>query len=227
MVEPAVFLFLGSDESGKQKRLALLNNKLFPASLKDLNTTVLYADDKSLTPRVLKEALTSLPTQGASKRLVIIKMAHKLSRDLAACLDQTVGAATGSTVLVLDVPEVRGAEAWAGAWRKRGAEALIFKSDVAADVFGLGRAIVARQTDNALKILGDIFSGRERPEKIVGGLLWQWERSRSDRRLSEEAYAHGLKYLCEADKRLKTSSVAHRQERLILETLVVKLSCLR
>ncbi len=78
----------------------------------------------------------------------------------------------------------------------------------------------------ALKILVGLYPGRERPEKILGGLLWQWERLRSDKPISEEAYAQGIKALCEADKRLKTFYAAHRHERLILEALVVKLSYL-
>jgi DNA polymerase III delta subunit len=226
MVEPTLFLFMGSDESQKHQRLELLKNKLFPASLKDLNTIVLYADDKTLSASSLREALTSTPTAGASKRLVVIRMAHKMSAALQEAAAKLSAASLASTVLVIDIPEAKGNEMWVSFCKERGGQAVSFKSESAANVFDLGRAIAGRQSAAALKILGAIYPGRERPEKILGGLLWQWERVYSDKSLSSEAYGHGIKALCEADKRLKTSTAAHRQEQLILETLVVKLSYL-
>jgi DNA polymerase III delta subunit len=226
MVESALFLFLGSDEPEKRKKLELLKDKYFPASLKDLNTTVLHADDKKLSPQMLTEALTLAPTAGASRRLVVIKMAQKMNEALQETARKIDPGALAGTALVLDIPETKGSEALVAYWKKRGAEAHVFKSASASDVFELGRAIAGRHTAAALKILGGLYPARERPEKLLGGLLWQWERLRSDKPLSDEAYEQGIKAFCEADKRLKTSYAAHRQERLILETLVVKLSYL-
>src|SRR5512135_2513230 len=156
MVEPSVLIFLGTDEPQKQKRLDLLKKKLFPPDLSELNTTVLYGDDKELTPASLTEALVSIPMSGAQKRLVIIRMAHKMSAPLLACLEKEWGRALRHAVVVLDVPQAKGTEELVSAWRRAGAEVVPFKNRLPATVFDLGRAIMTRQADSALVLLNGL-----------------------------------------------------------------------
>ena len=94
------------------------------------------------------------------------------------------------------------------------------------NVFDLGRSIMARKPDQALKTLSKLLRYREKSEKILGALFWQWERFYTDKRLAETLYRRGLKLMLEADKRLKSSASAYGRESLILEALVVKLSYL-
>ena len=88
MVEPGVFIFVGSDELKKQEHLESLQKKLFPPELKEFNFTLFYGDDKQFGPQRLKEALSCFPTEGAKKRLIVIKAAQKMSADLLKCLTE-------------------------------------------------------------------------------------------------------------------------------------------
>lgn len=226
MVEPHLFIFLGSDEREKQKRQELLSKKMFPPDLKDLNYTVLYGDEKQLKPAELKEALTCLPTEGVKKRLVVIKTANKLSKAHQEILIQEAGAVHSRTIVILDIPETKGSEAFVSEFSKLGAEVVRFKSESASNVFDLGRAILARQPETALIILSELLLSREKAEKILGAIFWQWERLYADKRLTENVYKRGLKLLLDSDKKLKSSSSVFARENLILEALVVKLSYL-
>jgi len=226
MVESCAFIFLGSDESRKQERLALLQKDFFPPHLKDFNYTLLYADDKQCTPFVLKEALVCFPTAGAKKRLVVIKMAHKLNKALQSCLFQELGRLQDKTVVVLDIPEVKETEDLVRSCVTAGFEVVRFKNEVAPNVFDLGRAIIDRKPEGALGVLSGLLQYREKSEKIIGALFWQWDRFYSDKRLSQDQYSKGLKLIVDADRRLKSSVSAYARENLILEALVVKLAYL-
>jgi DNA polymerase III delta subunit len=225
MVEPRIFLFLGTDEDQKQNRIDSLQKKFFPPELKDLNYTLLYADEKQLTLAAIDDVLFCLPTSGAKKRLLVIKMAHKLSRSQSAGLIEKLKKPS-DTVVVLDIPQAKGTESLVDGFKKLGANIVRFKDEEAASAFDLGRAIMSRHPESALKILSVLLRYRDKAEKILGAVFWQWERSYGDRRLSDDAYGKGLKLILDADKRLKSSSSGLARQTLILEALVVKLSYL-
>ncbi len=226
MVEPRVFLFLGGDGPEKQKRIDLLKKKILPSTLADLNHTVLYSDDKNQTPALWREVFSCLPTEGAPVRLVVVKASAKMDPGLQECLLREAEDKKSRTVLVIDLPLHPGAEAFASALAKAGAQVARFKNPIGTNPFDLGRAVVARQASRALDVLRALTQERHKTEKIIGALFWQWERSHAERRLKDDIYDKGLKLLADTDRRLKTSSVAHRQEEEILEVLVVKLSYL-
>lgn len=226
MVEPRAFILLGSDEIEKQKHIELLQKKIFPPGLKDLNYTSFYGDEKQLTLRELREALACLPTQGARQRLVVIKMAHKLKKPEQECLIREIQSPENKTVVVLDVPVIEGAEAFVEKFSKVGARVVRFKSEIAPNVFELGSAFLAHRAETALRILSGLLAHREKAEKIVGAIFWQWEYLRSNNRFTDDVYRKGVNLILEADKRLKSSSSAYARETLILEALMVKLSFL-
>lgn len=225
MVEPHFIIFLGQSEGDKDRRLQALQKNAFPPELKDLNYTVLHADDKHLTLSMVTEALSCLPTQGAKKRLLLIRMAHKLDRRVLAGIITKFNKSC-DTILILDFPETRPQEAFLAETRKAGAEVVVFKEVQAATAFDLGRAIVSGRTEEALKVLLNLLRYRDKAEKILGALFWQWERTFAEKKLESEPYRNGLKAILDADKRLKSTSSAYARESLILETLVVKLSYL-
>lgn len=227
MVEPCVFIFLGTDESEKQKRIESFQKKLFPPGLKDLNYAILYGDEKHLSSQQFKEALSCFPTEGVKKRLVVIKAAHKLNKTYQSCLEEELQLNSGKIVVILDVPEVKGTESFVSEFSKLGAQVIRFKEEVSSNVFDLGRAIAAHKPDMALKILSGLLHNKEKSEKILGAIFWQWERLYSQNRLAQEAYKKGLKLISGADKKLKSSSSVYARETLILEALAVKLSLLK
>ncbi|MGE5279923.1 MAG: hypothetical protein ACM3L6_04180 [Deltaproteobacteria bacterium] len=226
MVEPRVTVFWGSEEPAKHRKLALLEKKLFPPALRELNTNVFYADDKELTPAALQEACACLPTQGARQRLVVVRSAHRLTAPVLQVLC-AIAQETGPApcAVLVDVSPPREGEKVVAALTQAGARLERFKSDAAPSVFDLGAAIMDRRPQAALRVLADVLEDRQKPEKLMGALLWQWEKGRKSRRISPQGYQKGLALMAETDRRLKTSS-ARRQGRLLLELLVVKLSCL-
>lgn len=226
MVEPQVFIFLGSDELQKQKKIETIQKKIFPPGLRDLNYTLLYGDDKSLKASDLKIILSSTPTEGAKMRLVFIRQAHKLKKTNLCVLSAVLKDSGQSSVIVLDIDEVQGTESFVNEFLKLGAQLCRFKSDVPVNVFDLGRAIVRHKPEDALMLLNDLFKSRLAVEKIIGAIFWQWEYARSKGGLKDETYKKGLKLLLESDKKLKSSSSSYGRRNLILETLVVKLSYL-
>ncbi len=224
MVEPRIFLFLGQDEDQKQDKIDSLLKKFIPPELKDLNYTLLHADEKDLALADINEALFCAPTHGALRRLLVIKIAHKLGRQQVAGLIESLNKPS-KTVLVLDTVEAEAFDNYLDEFKRLGANIVRFKGEAQVSAFDLGRSIMGRHPESALKILSVLLKYRDKTEKILGAIFWQWERSYSDRRISDNNYRRGLKFILDADKRLKSSSSSMRQA-LILETLVVKLSYL-
>lgn len=226
MVESSAYLFLGSDEIRKHQKLELLSRGLFPANLKELNFSLFYGDDKTLSPAFLQENLQLLPTEGAVKRLVVIRMAHRLSPSVKNALIAQLKKGLVRTLLIADIPEVRDHEDLVRDLTAAGCEVVRFKESAVMNVFDLGRSIAEHKADKSLKILADLLSIREKPEKLLGGLFWQWEKFLGDKKIAPDMYARGVKLICDADRRLKSSSSAYARDHLILESLVVKLSLL-
>lgn len=222
-----VFLFLGSDENAKQEKLNALQQRFFPPELKEFNYTVCYGDDKQLSPVYLQEMLLGLPSDGAKKRLCVVRRAHRLNKANRTLLLSALEEGLTRLAIVFDIPEVEDSEDFVAEFSKRGAQLVRFKSETPANIFDLGRAIMAQSPEQALKILSRASVSRERPEKIVGTIFWQWERGFTQKRLVADVYKKGLKMILEADKKLKSSSSAYARQHLILEALVVKLSCLK
>jgi DNA polymerase III delta subunit len=231
MVAPPAYLFVGSDELRKREKLELIAKELFPPELRELNTMLLYGDDRRLSPQDFKEYLSLLPTDGARARLLVLRMAHKLGKPLRQALVRNIAAKPQKTVVVVDIPETRSdasseLQDFIGAMEGAGARLVRFREDELLDVFDLGRSIAERQAARALQILEELLGRRERPEKVLGGLSWQWEKFFSQKRIGPRGYARGVKLMLDADRKLKSSVSAYARDHAILEILVVKLSCL-
>ena len=226
MVESPLVLFLGTDEAAKQKKLEQLQAKIFPPELLDLNYNVFYADDRQLNPQRIKEALGSFPTEGAKKRLCVIRRAHKLSQATRSFLLAEFKGPKEGIILLLDIPDVKGQEAFIDALGKVGAQIVRFKTESPLNVFDLGRAIIHREPEVALRLLSRLLTSREKSEKILGAIFWQWDHAYGEHRIAQGVYKKGLRLILDADKRLKSSSSAFARETLILEALVVKLAYL-
>ncbi|MFA5039078.1 MAG: hypothetical protein WC732_05295 [Candidatus Omnitrophota bacterium] len=227
MVEPSAYLFLGSDEFGKHQKLELLSRDLFPSDLKELNYTLLYGDDRNVSAAVLQETLRMMPTEGARKRVVVVRLAHCLQKSAQEALIKICRTGAPGTLLVIDIPQARGHEVLVRALEAAGVKSVSFKEAAPLNVFDLGRAIAEQKPERSLKILSGLLQSRERPEKVLGGLFWQWEKFGVEKKIAPDTYARGVKLMCEADRRLKSSASAYAREHVILESLVIKLSLLK
>ena len=87
--------------------------------------------------------------------------------------------------------------------------------------FDLTRAIVAHNTSSAVKILNTLLHNREKPQMILGGIIWQWENMKD--KISLDKFRQGLNILLNTDVKIKTGKL---KEGLALEMLVIRLSYL-
>ena len=158
-------------------------------------------------------------------------MAHKLGKPLREALVRNLAAKPQKTVIVVDIPETRGdasaeTQDFVRALEGAGARLVRFKEEVPINVFDLGRSITERQAGRALQILEELLRHRERAEKILGGLSWQWEKFFSQKTIGPKGYTRGIKLMLDADRKLKSSVSAYARDHAILEILVVRLSSL-
>ena len=168
-----VYLFLGDDPASKDIQLKKLKNTLLPKNLEQFNLDTLYARD--LTLKNLQEKLLNLPGNNA-KRLIIIKEAQSLKDVLKDFLMEYIKKPQEHVVLVLDASRVDKRDALINAALKY-AKVLRFKEEPQISTFTLSRCIESKRPDSALTILNQLLREGERPERILGGLRHEWERS--------------------------------------------------
>ena len=226
MVEPRLFIFAGLSEEKKQDHLRDLEKKSFAPEIKQFNYALFYGDEKDFTPKALKETLSAFPTAGATRRVCVIKNAQKFIKANLEILKEEMNRPDSSTVVVCEFTDAPKGHDFEKSFPHQRVKLISGKVQKPLDVFDLGRAMLAGRSAEALKILTGLVTDREKNEKILGAIFWQWEKFHSERKLSDEAYKKGLKFILDTDKRLKSSSSAVARDVLLLESLVIKLSYL-
>ena len=94
------------------------------------------------------------------------------------------------------------------------------KETVHPDTFALGRSIDLKKADSALRILSGLLREGERPERILGGLRYAWEKNAAHPLEKRKR----LKYLLTCDIDIKTGKL---KPLFALEKLVISLCGLR
>lgn len=208
---PSVYLFTGEDTAAKDQKLAQLKAAVVSPALADFNCDILYARDLSL--KKLQEKMLFLPA-GGGVRLVVIRDAEHLGKEEKAFLVRYAAQPAAGMVLVLDVQH-RGDE-FAQALA-RFAQVASFRETVKPDTFALSRQIEGRHAAAALRMLRQLLDDGEKPERILGGLRYAWERGRAPAQLTRKR----LQVLLECDSEIKTGRMSAEYA---LERLVVRLS---
>jgi DNA polymerase III delta subunit len=93
---------------------------------------------------------------------------------------------------------------------------LRFKESVPVDTFTLSRQINLKKPDYALRILNQLLREGERPERILGGLRYVWEKDVT----SPQEARRRLRFLLDCDLDIKTGRL---KPLYALEKLVIKL----
>jgi len=209
-----VYLFLGQDSLSKDEQLKQIKQQFFTCKAQQFNQDTLYGGEIDLAG--LQEAFLRLPAAGASQRLIVIKDAQKLDERARAYLLAYATKPLPQIVLVLDISA-------AGTRKDEFVNRLarlckVFRSKefVPADTFVLGRSINSGRPDQALKILDQLLKNGEKPERILGGLRYTWEREA----LPAAAAAKRLKFMLRADMEIKTGRI---KPVFALEKLVISL----
>jgi DNA polymerase III delta subunit len=167
-----VYLFIGEDSPSKNTQISRIKQQFFSKELEQFNLDILYA--RELTLVLLQERLLCLPVK-AKKRLIVIKEAQALKEGVKEFLLEYAKKPRSQIILILDV------ECWA---RKdefinqiyKYAKTFRFKETIRPDTFTLNRQIELGRPDYALRVLSQILKEGERPERILGGLRYAWER---------------------------------------------------
>lgn len=209
-----LYLFIGEDSFSKELKLKKLKEELFAQEVAQFNLDVLYA--KELTLKQLQEKLLCLPLK-AKKRLIVIKDAQALKEDIQKFILEFCKNPYPQTTLVLDTSHLEPKNEFINRIR-RYARVLQFQETIPLNTFSLGRSIERRQPDYSLRILDQLLKNREKPERILGGLRYSWERDITNTLERKKK----LKLLLNCDIDIKTGRL---KPQFALEKLVVNLCC--
>lgn len=172
--ESPVYLFLGQDNFSKSIKFKRLKEEFLTKDIEHFNLDILYA--KELKLPTLQERLLSLPVK-AKKRIILIKDSHNLPDDIKEFLLRYLKKPQGKIILILDIAKslpqdgfLRQAMPYAEVCRFR-------ENTLRLDSFTLSRSIESKKTSYALRVLSQLLSNGEKPERILGGLRYSWENS--------------------------------------------------
>jgi hypothetical protein len=216
-----VYLFIGEDivdESGVSKKEAALNNikkSHLVQGTEDFNFDIIYAREASL--KYLQEKLLFLPVEN-KQRVIIIKSTQDLKEECRDFILENLDKLDKQLVLVFDVVNSKRGDSLIGQLLRK-AKVMRFKEARGMDTFGLARSIDSRRTDVSLRILNQILEEGERPERILGGLRYSWERQSLPVLQSRKR----LKLLLNCDLEIKTGKL---KPDFALEKLVISLCSL-
>ena len=211
-----VYVFIGQDNLSKSTRLAALKRECYPSESEQFNLEILYGRDLSV--KMLQERILCLPAMGAKKRLVVIRQASGLRREVREYLTQYCRKPAAHVVLVLDIDFLD--------YREMGWKALLdktkvlrFKEEPRLDAFALGRLVVQKRPEQALRTLHHLLTQGQKPELILGGVRYVLEHEVVQGREKMK----GLRLLVTCDTEIKTGRL---KPQIALEKLVVGLCCL-
>ncbi|MFA5156643.1 MAG: hypothetical protein WC532_04560 [Candidatus Omnitrophota bacterium] len=210
-----VYLFIGDDPLSKDARLNKIKEDLLPVATRDFNLDLMYGRQTSL--RSLQEKILTLPVK-AKARIIVIKDGQQLKEDVREFILEYARQKTPSVVLIIDIVQADRKDEFVKTL-SRYAEAVRFKDVVKADTFTLSRQIEIRRMDQALRVLNQLLEDGEKPERIIGGLRYAWERGDIYSLQAKKK----LKALVNCDIDIKTGKL---RPDFALEKLVIRLCSL-
>lgn len=223
--ENAVYLFIGQDSFSKNIKLKQLRQEFLGRDIEQFNLDVLYA--KELNLQGLQEKLLCLPVR-AKRRMVVVKGAEGLKKDIQEFVFKYVKNPYAGVILVLDINPALMQKAKTSRHAPQGefinhiskySQVYRFKEEIRPDTFMLSRYIDQRYPPYALRLLSQLLENGEKPERILGGLRYVYERDihhRLDKR-------RRLKLILNCDLDIKAGRL---KPSFALEKLVVSLCCL-
>ena len=207
-----VYLLIGQDVLSKDTALKQIKEKFLTPELAQFNQDVLYAKDLDILS--FQERLLTLPVK-SPKRIIIIKDSQNLKENIKEFILKTAATASSSTVLVLDFAQRSYKDEFIR--RLSGfAQVKEFKATSKPDAFALSRQIEMKKMDAALSILIQLLDEGEKPERILGGLRYAWEKNNT---ASPQA-RRKLQALLACDIEIKTGKL---KANLALEKMVISL----
>lgn len=212
--ESFVYLFIGQDSFSKDVKLKRIKEEFLAKEIEDFNLDILYARELNL--KGLQERLLCLPLK-AKKRIVVVKDAQEVKEDIKEFILKYVKTPQPNILLILDIDRQKPNDEFIKRIT-RYVQIFRFRESVHLDTFTLSRQVNLKKVDYALRVLNQLLRDGERPERILGGLRYAWERDI----LEPFEIRKRLKLLLNCDIDIKTGRL---KPHLALERLVVKLCC--
>lgn len=211
-----VYLFVGEDSIAKNNKLAEIKKEFFPSSLEDFNLDILYSRELNL--KKLQERLLAFPVY-AEKRLIVIKQAENLKEDIRQFIADYVKKPAAEIILILDMEHNDPRDEFFNAIIKY-VRLCRFKETVSLNTFDLSREITFKRPANALRVLNTLLKNGEKPERILGGLRYVYEKAAFQPLEMKKKF--GL--LIDCDRAIKTGRL---KSDFALERLVLSLCSLK
>lgn len=208
------YLFVGEDSLSKDIKLDKIKEEFFSREVEQFNFDCLYARELDLLK--LQEVLLRLPVK-AKKRLILIREADKLKDNIKEYFIQYFKKPLAHALLILDVNQVDRDEAF---FRRVSKYIKVFRFEgrQSLNTFRLSQEIDRKRINSGLKILNLLLVNGEKPERIMGGLRYCWQRSY----LPYQERNRRLRLLLNCDIDIKTGKL---KPALALERLIVSLCC--
>ncbi|MDD4954232.1 MAG: hypothetical protein PHG40_04925 [Candidatus Omnitrophica bacterium] len=207
-----VYLFIGQDSLSKDTQIKKIKQEFLKPGLEQFNFDLLYARD--LTLKALQERVLCLPFK-SPKRVILVREAQALKEELKGFIQDFSCRPNKDIVLILDMDRQDARDKFPSRLH-RDTKIFHIKETVPADAFTLSRQIALKKPAYALRILSQLLSKGERPERILGGLRYAWEKDNSP----ALARKRKLKLLLNCDIEIKTGKL---KPVFALEKLVVSL----
>ncbi len=205
-----IYLLTGRDNQAKDSKLNALKEEFLAANARDFNLDILYARDVKLAG--LQERLKSLPFK-SPYRMVVIKEAGGLKNDVRDFLACYAKEPYPYLVLVLDMDRFDRKNEFTGSISAR-AKVFRFQEEEVVDTFALNRQIALKKSAASLRMLNHLLKKGEKPEKILGGLRYMWQRETA----GPQDLKRKLKLLLACDMEIKTGRL---KPACALEKLIV------
>jgi len=210
--DSSVYLFIGQDSLSKDIQLKRIKEQFLAQKIEDFNLDILYAKELNLLE--LQERLLSLPLK-AKKRIIVIKDAQRLKENIKEFILKYFQNPQPKILLVLDINRQDPKDEFIKNIT-RFSKTFRFRETPHLDAFTLTRSIRLKNMDYSLRLLNQLLKNGEKPERILGGLRYAWERDI----LNPLQRRKRLKLLLNCDIDIKTGRL---KPDFALERLVVRL----
>ncbi|MEK6727123.1 MAG: hypothetical protein AABY28_00410 [Candidatus Omnitrophota bacterium] len=207
-----VYLFIGGDSLSKNIQFKKIRQEYLVKETEEFNLDILYA--KGLDLKDLQSRLLCLPVK-SPKRIVALRDAQELKEEVKGFILQYVKKPPKQVVFILDFNRQEGKDAFLSSLF-RYSKVFTFKDVPRSDTFTLSRQINMNKPDYALKVLNQLLKMGEKPERILGGLRYVWEKDTA----ADFAMKRRLNLLLNCDLDIKTGRM---KPHFALEKLVVSL----
>lgn len=214
--EPGVCLFIGQDAFAKDRAFARVKADFLRKDTQEFNLDILYGKDLAL--KILQETLAQLPLS-SQKRIVVIKNTPALRKEIKDFLCAYVKNPHPHILLVLDALRYEPADKFLGYILKY-SQVFRFREERTTTVFDLSRQLELKKADSSLRLLHRLLQDGKKPELILGGLRYNWEK----KNLTPQQLKEKVKFLLRCELEIKRGRL---KPSFALEKLVVGLCYLK